>query len=84
MSKSLFPRYRGLSTYEKEYLAIVVAVEQWHPYLQHAEFMIHTVQKSLVHLEEQRLSTPWQQKSFTKLLGLQYRIHYKKSTDNTA
>lgn len=49
MSKSLCPRYRGLSTYEKEYLAIVVVVDQWRPYLQHAEFVIHTDQKSLVH-----------------------------------
>ncbi|VAI77633.1 unnamed protein product [Triticum turgidum subsp. durum] len=47
MSNSLCPRYRGLSTYEKEYLAIVVVVEQWRPYLQHAEFVIHTDQKSL-------------------------------------
>lgn len=59
MSKSLCPRYRGLLTYEKEYLAIVVAVDQWRPYLQHAEFVIQTDQKSLIHLEEQRLSTPW-------------------------
>ena len=53
MSKALCPRYRGLSTYEKEYLAVVVAVDQWRPYLQHNEFVIHTDQKSLVHLEEQ-------------------------------
>jgi hypothetical protein len=26
-----------------------------------------------VHLEEQRLTTVWQQKAFTKLLGLRYR-----------
>uniref|UniRef100_A0A453PTA5 Reverse transcriptase RNase H-like domain-containing protein n=1 Tax=Aegilops tauschii subsp. strangulata TaxID=200361 RepID=A0A453PTA5_AEGTS len=59
MSKSLSPRYQGLSTYGKEYLAIVVAVDQWRPYLQHNEFISHTDQKSLIHLEEQRLTTPW-------------------------
>nr|XP_040252089.1 uncharacterized protein LOC109754163 [Aegilops tauschii subsp. strangulata] len=42
MSKSLSPRYQGLSTYEKEYLAIVVAIDQWRPYLQHNEFVIFT------------------------------------------
>ena len=83
MSKVLSPRYKGLSTYEEEYLAIVVAVDQWHPYLQHAEFIILTDQKSLIRLEEQRLTTPWQQKAFTKLLGLRYRIRYKKGVENT-
>uniref|UniRef100_A0A8R7VA35 Reverse transcriptase domain-containing protein n=1 Tax=Triticum urartu TaxID=4572 RepID=A0A8R7VA35_TRIUA len=59
MSKGLSPR-PGLSTYEKEYLAIVVAVDQWRPYLQHSEFVIFIDQKSLIHLEEQRLTMPWQ------------------------
>jgi hypothetical protein len=33
VSRGLGPRTRGLSTYEKEYMAILLAVEQWHPYL---------------------------------------------------
>ena len=33
MSKALSLRYQGLSTYEKEYLAIIVGVDQWCPYL---------------------------------------------------
>ena len=84
MSKALCPQYQGLSTYEKEYLAIIVAVDQWRPYLQHVEFVIFTDQRSLVHLEEQRLTTPWQQKAFTKLLGLRYCIRYKKGAENSA
>lgn len=40
--------------------------------------------KSLVHLEEQRLTTVWQQKAFTKLLGLQYKICYRKGLENRA
>ena len=67
----------GLSTYEKEYLAILVAVDQWRHNLQFGEFLIFTDQRSLIHLNEQRLHTPWQQKVFTKLLGLQYKIIYK-------
>jgi hypothetical protein len=60
LSKSLCPRSQGLSTYEKEYLAILMALDQWRSYLQHAEFCILTYQKSLVQLSEQRLHTPWQ------------------------
>lgn len=84
MSKSLSPKYRGLSTYEKEYLAVIAAVDHWRPYLQHEEFLIQTDQRSLIHLGEQRLTTPWQLRAFTKLLGLQYRITYKKGVDNGA
>lgn len=60
ISKSLGPKNRGLSTYEKEYLAILVAIDQWRHYLMHAEFYIHTDQQSLIQLNEQRLHTPWQ------------------------
>jgi ribonuclease HI len=78
MSKALGPRTQGLSTYEKKYLAILAAIEQWRHYLQFREFHIYTDQKSLIQLFEQRLHTVWQQKVFTKLLGLQYKIIYKK------
>lgn len=82
ISKALGPRPQGLSTYEKEYLAILLAVQQWRPYLQHQEFVIFTDQWSLAQLNEQRLHTHWQHKVFTKLLGLQYRVVYKKGVDN--
>lgn len=59
ISKPLGVKTQGLSTYEKEYLAILIAIEQWRSYLLHAEFIIFTDQKSLVHLNEQRLNTPW-------------------------
>jgi hypothetical protein len=82
ISKALCPRNQGLSTYEKEYLAILVAVDQWRHYLLQGKFYIHTDQRSLIHLNEQRLHTPWQQKVFTKLLGLDYAIVYKKGCEN--
>jgi hypothetical protein len=84
ISKALGPKNRGLSTYEKEYLAIVVAIDQWRHYLLSGEFIIFTDQQSLIHLNEQRLHTPWQQKVFTKLLGLHYRIVYRQGTANKA
>lgn len=52
ISKPLGPKTRGLSTYEKEYLAILIAVDQWGAYLQQAEFVIYTDKKSLVFLNE--------------------------------
>jgi hypothetical protein len=82
ISKALGPKSKGLSTYEKEYLAILIAVDQWRPHLQLVEFTIFTDQKSLTHLTDQRLHTHWQQKVFTKLIGLQYQIVYKKGCDN--
>jgi transposase InsO family protein len=82
ISKPLGVKTQGLSTYEKEYLAILLAVEHWRPYLLHGEFLIYTDQKSLIHLNEQRLHTPWQQKVFTKLLGMQYKVVYKLGTEN--
>jgi hypothetical protein len=84
LSRALGPRHHGLSTYEKESLAIMLAVEHWRPYLQHAEFCIRTDHRSLFFLTDQRLSTPWQQKAVTKLLGLRYRIVYRKGTENGA
>lgn len=82
VSRGLGPRTRGLSTYEKEYMAILLAVEQWRQYLQHSEFYIHSDHCSLAHLEDQRLHTTWQQKVFTKLQGLQFVIKYKKGSEN--
>jgi hypothetical protein len=68
VSKALGIKNQGLSTYEKEYLAILMAVDQWRAYLQHDEFIIYTDQRSLAHLTEQKLNTFWQHKVFTKLL----------------
>jgi hypothetical protein len=79
ISKALGPRSQGLSTYEKEYLAILMAMQQWRSYLQHIEFTIYTDQKSLTQLAEQHIHSHLQQKVFTKLLGLQYKVVYKKA-----
>jgi hypothetical protein len=84
VSKALGPQTRGLSTYEKEYLAILMAVDHWRAYLQHSQFVIHTNQRSLVYLNEQRLHTNWQHKVFYKLFGLQYSVACKKGSENSA
>lgn len=69
---------------EKESLAILMAIDHWRSYLQPAEFIIQTGQRSLIHLDDQRLNSYCQQKALTKLMGLQYRICYKKGSSNLA
>jgi hypothetical protein len=34
LSKALGDKYKNLSIYEKEFLALIMAVERWRPYLQ--------------------------------------------------
>jgi hypothetical protein len=82
VSRALGPRNRTLSVYEKEYLAILMVVQQWRAYLQVNEFVIRTDHKSLTRLTDQRLHTEWQQKALTKLMGLQYKVQYKQSIHN--
>nr|CAD1843956.1 unnamed protein product [Ananas comosus var. bracteatus] len=55
MSKPLSPRNRQLSTYEREMLAIVIAVQKWRPYLIGRHFKIKTDHQSLKYLMEQRV-----------------------------
>lgn len=84
ISRALGLKNQMLSTYEKECLAILLAVDHWRSYLMQSEFLIKTDQKSLIHLDDQRLTTPWQQKALTKLMGLQYKLCYKKGVENNA
>lgn len=83
ISKALGPRAQAMSTYEKECMALILAVTKWKSYLQHREFNILTDHKSLIHLGDQKLMEGMQQKAFIKLLGLQYKIIYKRVLDNT-
>lgn len=82
VSKALGHKAQGLSTYDKECYAILLAVDHWRPYLLHSEVIMKTDQRSLIHLDDQRLTTPWQHKALTKLLGLNYKIVYKQGSEN--
>jgi hypothetical protein len=82
LSKALGPRTSGFSAYEKEHLAILLLVDHWHSYLQHSEFLIRTDQRSLIHLEEQWLSTACQKKALSKLPELRYQIIYRQGKSN--
>ena len=46
VSRALGPRNRNLSVYEKEYLAILLAVQQWRPYLQTASSLSAQITKA--------------------------------------
>ncbi|GAA0139024.1 hypothetical protein LIER_00655 [Lithospermum erythrorhizon] len=72
----------GLSVYEKELLAIVLAITKWKHYLTSGSFIIRTDQQSLKHLLEQKVTTNLQQKAVSKLLGLDYCIQYKQGKEN--
>ncbi|KAJ4776988.1 polyprotein [Rhynchospora pubera] len=82
LSKILGIKNQGLSTYEKEFLALLTAVQKWRHYLVGGKFVIKTDQISLKHLLEQRLSHTMQHKGMCKLLGLDYVIEYKKGCEN--
>jgi hypothetical protein len=84
ISKALGPKNQALSVYDKECPAILLAIDKWKTYLQHGPFTIHTDQRSLVHLGDHKFNTPIQQKAFFKLMGLQYKIVYKKGITNKA
>lgn len=83
LSTALCPKNKALSTYEKECMAILIAVEKWRPYLQHQHFIIRTDHKSLMYLTEQRVHTKLQHKALLKLMDLQFTI-YKKGIANKA
>jgi hypothetical protein len=83
-SKALGPVHKKLSIYEKEFLALIMAVEKWRPYLQRKEFIIRIDHKSLSYLCEQSLHSEMQRKAMTRLMGLQFRVQYRKGKENLA
>jgi RNase H-like domain found in reverse transcriptase len=82
LSKSLGINNAHLSTYEKEYLALLTAVQKWRHYLQGMPFVIRTDYLSPKHLLEQRLTHSLQHKGLSKMLGLEYEIQYKRGNEN--
>lgn len=70
VSKALSIRHCALSVYEKELLAIMMAVKHWHQYLILKHFTIRTDQKSLKHLLEQKIITPLQHTLVSEINGI--------------
>ncbi|GJW99634.1 retrotransposon-related protein [Tanacetum coccineum] len=82
LSKTLAPKHQVLSTYEKEFLAVIQALEKWRGYLLDRHFVIKTDHYSLKYLLDQRITTPAQMKWLPKLMGFDYEIVYKKGAEN--
>jgi RNase H-like domain found in reverse transcriptase len=84
LSKALRVKNQQLSTYEKEFTALLTVVQKWRHYLQGKPFIIKIDHINLKHLLGQRLHHTIQHKGLCKLMGLDYTIQYKKGSENKA
>jgi hypothetical protein len=57
LSKPLHGRNKALSTYGKECMAVLVAIEKWRLHLPSQQFTILTDHRSLLFLTEQKATT---------------------------
>ncbi|KAF5471905.1 hypothetical protein F2P56_008668 [Juglans regia] len=81
-SQALKGKNLTLSTYEKEFLALVLAVKKWRPYLLGSTFVIKTDHHSLKYLLKQKISSVAQQRWLSKLLGYEFTMEYKQGVEN--
>jgi hypothetical protein len=81
-SKALGKRNLTKSAYEKELMAMVLAIQHWRPYLLGRKFIVSTDQRSLKQLMRQRITTAEQQNWAAKLIGFDFDVVYKQGRLN--
>ena len=59
LSKALSPNHQSLSTYEKQLMAVVMAVDKWRSYLLGKHFIIRNDHFILKYIMEQKITTPF-------------------------
>lgn len=83
-SKALGPHGQAKSIYEKELMAIVLAVQKWRHYLIGRHFVVWTDQRSLRFILEQREIGTDYRKWVSKLLGNDFEVRFKPGITNKA
>lgn len=81
-SKGFSPSNRFKSAYDRELLALVLAVQKWSHYLLGRHFLIRTDHYTLKFLLEQRITTIQQQRLPLKLMPYDFSIIHKAGKEN--